>query len=140
MSGKYLAFPLVFYFMGAVMKMGKFLLFALMMLSVASCDHPKTKDALRGLQGGLDEAAKQFGPAADGVSALTTEQLNKLSLIEYKVIPLPDTFTSSDMERVLAKAGEDRWDCFSVVPSAHGLNVFCRRLPYPMLREALRFM
>ena len=122
------------------MRFKEALFFTVATLCCQACDHPKTQDALRGIQGSFNDAAKQFGPVADGVSSLTTEQLNKLGLIEYKVINISSNYSSTDMERILSKAGEERWDCFSVVATTNGLNVFCRRVPYSLLKEALRFM
>ncbi len=113
---------------------------ALIVIALTSCDHPRTKDTLNQIQGGYDEAKLQIGPVAENVTSLTSEQINKIIRYEYKVITLPASSTSEEMEGVLSSIGQERWECFSVIPSEATLKVFCRRLPYALLRSLLRFM
>lgn len=105
-----------------------------------SCDHPTTKDALNQIQGGYDQAKEQLGPVADNVSTMTSEQLNKVIRYEYRVMTIPAGTTPQATEAILAEAGQERWECFSVVPGQNGLTVFCKRLPYALLRSLLKFM
>lgn len=105
-------------------------------VSLFGCDHPTTKEAITQIQGGFD----QIGPVADNVSTMTSEQINKVIRYEYKVLTVPAGASVSEIEASLSTAGQERWDCFSVVPNQSGLTVFCKRLPYALLRSILRFM
>ncbi len=122
------------------MRLSRILLSTTVAVLLAGCDHPTTQDALTQLQGGLNEAKQQIGPVADNVSSLTSEQLGKVIRYEYKVLTLPQNASLQEMESILSVAGAERWECFSVVPNQSGHTVFCKRLPYAILRSLLRFM
>lgn len=99
-----------------------------------SCDSSDTTTALYEAQKVIEQAHKGLGPVADGVSGKTAEEIQKLTKIEYQVLTLPRDTGSAALQQTLRTAGDERWDCYEVIPQDDRLTIVCKRLPISYLK------
>jgi len=96
-----------------------------------------TKQVAAELERAVEHAQTQLEllkPQALQVPALAGEQFEKLYAIEYRVISLGLTESSSELEKRLTTLGKERWECQIAPPSAEGPRLLCRRLPLSYLK------
>ena len=67
------------------------------------------------------------------VTKATTQELEKLYNVEYKVVEISHT-DSSAIEAKLATLGQDRWECFFIEPVNGGNRFYFKRSPKTLLR------
>jgi hypothetical protein len=85
------------------------------------------------------EGLKKLDPDSPEAK-LAREEIEKLFQIEYRVLEFDGKAGAGEMEAALGKLGQERWDCFSIVPTGNKVKVFCKRLPMSYLRHATRLL
>ncbi len=101
-----------------------------------------TQDVTKKLTEALNEAkgvADKLGISKTDTAALgnmAKNEVDKLFTVEYKVFEVDAVGGPAAIDATLNKAGQDRWDCFSVdhVESTHKYRFFCKRQPKSYLR------
>lgn len=83
---------------------------------------------------GIKKELKQLQPQADQLSNQAQGEVEKLFTFEYKVQSVPSNTPATELEQLLTKLGQDRWDCFHVAHVAEQLNILCKRMPKTYLR------
>ena len=89
----------------------------------------------------VDDARKRLSdltPSKDDIRSLTTDELAKLAVFEYKVIDIKKDTSTQDMQEVLAALGQERWECFDTQDYRESLRFFCKRRPQTYLRYVPR--
>lgn len=82
----------------------------------------------------LADAQKKVSEITKSTSTMTSEEVEKLFTLEYKVVELPQDMPAPEMEQKLSTLGQQRWECRSVVPNGAKLQIFCSRRPETYLR------
>ena len=70
------------------------------------------------------------------VKGLANDEYEKLIKFEYRVVDLPREAKSDEVQAVLTELGKDRWNCFHADTLEKSTRVYCRRLPFSVLRMA----
>ena len=112
-----------------------------------SCSDPeqqeKLGEAIRGIQKTLSDATEKLteaAPAPGEVKSIASEELAKLSAIEYRIVDFDEDVPAAEMQNMLARLGNERWDCFSTATIGRKIRVFCRRRPESYLRHVQRIL
>lgn len=74
------------------------------------------------------------------VSEKASAELEKLFTFEYKVIDLRNDATSGSIQRTLNELGQERWECFQMLPLDSGIAALCKRRPKTYLRYIPRMI
>lgn len=114
-------------------------LLILTILFFCGCDR-RASDAWESVQSSLDTVNKQIAPVADSVTSMTSEQLSNVIKFEYRVVRFPADYSPAQIEAGLNEIGKDRWECFSAVTNEAGTTLYCKRIPYALLRYFLKVM
>lgn len=104
----------------------------------AGCESgPTAEDLRQQLEDSLadvKDAVKDLAPVKERVQSGTLEELEKLHKLEYRIVEVPFDTASKDIESLLSKLGDDRWDCFHVERRDDNYLVMCKRFPKSYLR------
>lgn len=122
------------------MKQTSLILLLLTLLSLSACDREEATSVLDQAKDVLDSAQRQIAPVADDVSNRTNEELQKITTIEYKTMIFEKNVNDRVFEQSLQALGQDRWDCFEVIPYEDRLTVVCKRLPISYLKLLSRIV
>lgn len=82
----------------------------------------------------LKRILTDLAPSQDQIHSLTTEEVKKLSVFEYRVYELAKDPATIDLEAALESAGRERWECFGILPGEKSLRLLCKRRPETYLR------
>ena len=85
---------------------------------------------LNSIEGARSGVQNAVGPHADALQNRTKEEVEKLFRWEYRVVEVPSSATSPDLEAQLSVLGEDGWECFDLVQRpADMTRITCKRRP-----------
>jgi hypothetical protein len=69
-------------------------------------------------------------PHADAIQNRTKEEVEKLFRWEYRVVELPSTISSAELELQLSNLGDEGWECFDLAHRpADVTQITCKRRP-----------
>jgi hypothetical protein len=83
----------------------------------------------KGLGSATSEVHQAVSPRARELQAKTEGEIEKLHQWEYHVEEFSASRSATDLRDRLAHLGEERWDCFSLVPHETDLRITCKRRP-----------
>jgi predicted nucleic acid-binding Zn-ribbon protein len=92
------------------------------------------QDMLDNSLSGIKQEIKKLQPHADQLSDQAQDEVKKLSTFEYLVKTYSNQTSDSDLQAEFTKLGQERWECFEILPVANELRVFCSRRPETYLR------
>ena len=121
----------------------RYLFYTALLLLLAGCDSGSSSRAVNDIHSTLSSLAKkvdEVAPSPKDLGSMTSEQINKLFAIEYRILTIEGELAPDKLQSVLSAAGKERWDCYNVQQAKGGTHVFCKRLPLPYLRYALPFL
>ncbi|MBX7138192.1 MAG: hypothetical protein K1X83_09420 [Oligoflexia bacterium] len=108
------------------------------LFGIAACQEA-TKDfdtdrQLKNLQAEIDALLKSAGKTVEGITPDTTdlqrstsEEINKIFVIEYKVVELSASASANEIEKVLNELGSQRWECFDTATTDTGIRLMLKR-------------
>jgi hypothetical protein len=111
---------------------------------VAACEQGKMKETL--LDGAEDlqrtwqdltRSLQETTPSQEA-QTLAGQEIEKLFAFEYRVQEIPMPSPAAEIEKVMARMGQDRWECFHVESNFEALLLFCKRRPRSYLRFFMR--
>ena len=91
----------------------------------------------------VDKANRQvesLSSSPEEVSEKASAELEKLFTFEYKVVDFRGDTSSASIQRALNELGQDRWECFQLIPVDAGLAALCKRRPKTYLRYIPRMV
>lgn len=84
------------------------------------------------------DALSNLTPSRKQIKSMTSNELNNVFAVEYKVIDISAGQEAKQIEETLSMLGRERWDCYHVEPQFDSLRVFCKRQPVSYLRYLLK--
>lgn len=81
----------------------------------------------------LSSEIDQAFSSGQSVSKATTDEIEKLFKVEYKVIEIAHS-SSDTIELKLAQLGSERWECFFIEPINGANRYYFKRSPKTFLR------
>lgn len=90
----------------------------------------------KALQQFTDTVSKTSSEYSSKMKETAEEEYKKLIKFEYKVVDIPANATSEEIESVLTGLGLERWNCFHADSLESTTRLYCRRLPFSVLRLA----
>jgi hypothetical protein len=114
-------------------------------LVVAACEKGEIKETLvdrtEDLQKtwqDLTRSLQQTAPSREEAQTMAGQEIEKLFTFEYRVQEIPMPSPAAEIEKVMARMGQDRWECFHVESNFEALLLFCKRRPRSYLRLFMR--
>lgn len=110
-------------------------------LLCSACDSSSGDSTLDTLQEGIGktyDSAKRtiqdYTPETGPLKDAAEGEIEKLFTFEYKVLEIDSASGAVEIENELAKAGLERWECFSAHQHGDKLRILCSRRPKSYLR------
>jgi hypothetical protein len=100
--------------------------------------YERTKQQLKNVTDAIKDKVHPYkepiNKTADAAGKLADNEYKKLIKVEYKVIEFPRYANGLEIESLLKKHGEDRWDCFYIEQATDVNRVYCKRYPLHYLK------
>jgi len=85
---------------------------------------------LNSIEGARSGVQNAVGPHADALQNRTKEEVEKLFRWEYRVVEVPTTIASAELELQLSSLGEQGWECFNLEQRPSDVTrITCKRRP-----------
>ena len=113
-------------------------------LSVLGCERGDgsagVSEKLEALMAKTERQLENLGSTHQEVCEVASSEVQKLFNYEYKLVALVEESGRKGIEAALNELGQDRWDCFQVVPVEGQLTAVCKRRPKTPLRYIPRMI
>jgi hypothetical protein len=102
-------------------------------LSIDSLSIDSLNKALQQFTDTVTKTSSEYGAKMKDAAE---EEYRKLIKFEYKVVDVPRNASTDEIESVLTSLGAERWNCFHADTLESVTRLYCRRLPFSVLRIA----
>ena len=110
------------------------LLIACVLSACQQVDNESLRELADELQVTLKQAKAGVQSLTEKGQSLTTEELEKLFIWEYRVEEVKVQTSSAELQTLLAELGRERWECFAVTVHGEQLRLYLKRHPRSYLR------
>jgi hypothetical protein len=113
---------------------------ALIGCDAGSKDVEGVRQQLEALVDKTSRKVESLSSSPEEVSEKASAELEKLFTFEYKVVDFRRDSNSTSIQRALNELGQDRWECFQLIPVDAGIAALCKRRPKTYLRYIPRMV
>ena len=104
------------------------------LVALPACRSSDDSSVINDFKSTIADLSTKLDQRRQEVQNSSAAELHKLHSLEYKLIEIDASASSSDIEQNLAELGSERWDCFHIQPLDKTLRVFCKRSPKTFLK------